>query len=216
VTIKDSAEGWVRSKPMLAMVAVAALGLVIGGLVGLGVGYKVEKNRVQDDVQRIKSQLKDTGATTSSKKTVQRVGEVKAVSGTTLTVTTKLQGDQDIHTSSTTKFLKTAEGKTADIAVGKKLLVAAGGKEIIILSDDSEIGRQVTRVSDDGFVVALKEGKSGTVKAMDVQKVYTLTPATAADAKVGTGVVVAGKQAGTDGFQASEVIVLPDGSAFNS
>ena len=40
---------------------------------------------------------------------------------------------------------------------------------------------------------------------------YGVSPAESANC-----VVIAGKQAGTDGFQASEVIVLPDGSAFNS
>src|SRR5262245_54343901 len=104
------------------MVAVAAVGLVVGGFVGLGVGYNVEKNRVQDDVQRLQQQLRDAGATASSEKVVQRVGEVKAVSGPTLTVKTRLQGDQDIQTASAT-FVKTADGKTTDIAVGKKILV---------------------------------------------------------------------------------------------
>ena len=84
MTIKDSTEGWVRNKPALAMVAVAAVGLVVGGLIGLGVGYKIEKNRVQDDVQRLQSQLKQTGATNNTGKVVQRfegavsVDELKA------------------------------------------------------------------------------------------------------------------------------------------
>ena len=125
MTIKDSAESWVRSKPMRAMVAVAAIGLVVGGIVGLGVGYKVEKNRVQEDVQRLQSQLRDR-RDHSNQKVVQRVGEIAAVSGSTLTVKTKLQGDQDIQTTSAS-FQKTAEGKTADIVVGKKILVATGG-----------------------------------------------------------------------------------------
>jgi hypothetical protein len=215
VTIKDSAESWVRSKPMLAMVAVAAIGLVIGGIVGLGVGYKVEKNRVQDDVQRLQRQLREAGATTSSEKVVQRVGEIKAVSGSTLTVKTRLQGDQDIQTTSAA-FQKTAEGKTADIAVGDKILVATGGHEVIILGDDSEIGREVTRVTDDGFTVAAKKGRTADVKTSNVDKVYTLTAAQSSDAKVGTGVVVAGKRVGTEGFQAVEVIVLPTDSAFNA
>ena len=215
MTIKDSTESWVRSKPMLAMVAVGAIGLVIGGIVGLGVGYKVEKNRVQSDVQRIQRQLQESGATSSSDKVVQRVGEVKAVSGDTLTVQTKLQGDQDIQTGSAA-FVKTEAGKTSDITEGKKILVATGGHEVIILPDDSEIGREVTRVTDDGFTVAAKKGKSADVKSSNVDKVYTLTTAQSSDAKVGTGVVVAGKRAGSEGLQAVQVIVLPDGSAFNA
>ena len=215
MAIKDSAESWVRSKPVLAMVAVGAIGLVIGGIVGLGVGYKVEKNRVQDDVQRLQRQLQESGATTSSEKVVQRVGEVKAVSGSTLTVQTKLQGDQEIQTTSAS-FQKTAEGKTTDITEGKKVLVATGGREVIILSDDSEIGREVTKVTDDAFTVAAKKGKSADVQMSNVDKVYTLTTAQSSDAKVGTGVIVAGKRSGTGGFQAVEVIVVPGDSAFNA
>jgi hypothetical protein len=215
VTIKDSAESWVRSKPVLAMVAAAAVGLAIGGIVGLGVGYKVEKNRVQDDVQRLQQQLRDAGATTSNQKVVQRVGEITAVSGPTLTVKTKLQGDQDIGTASAS-FQEPVEGAASDIAVGKRVLVAKGGREVIVLNDDAEIGGEVTKLTDDGFTVSFKEGRSADVKSSNVQQVYTLGTAQSSDAKVGTGVVIAGKAAGTDGFQAVEVIVLPAGSAFNA
>jgi hypothetical protein len=216
VTIKDSAEGWVRSKPVLAMIAVAAIGLVIGGIVGLGAGYKIEKNRVQDDVQRLQEQLRAAGATTANPKVVQRVGDVTAVSGTTLTVRTRFQGDQDIQTTSTTPFETTADGDVADIVVDKRVLVATGGREVIILNDGAEIGGQVTKVNDDGFTVAFKTGRSTTVKTTNVNKVYTLTAGRRSDAKVGTDVVIAGKQAGTDGFSAVEVIVLPADSAFSA
>jgi hypothetical protein len=215
VTIKDSAESWVRSKPVLAMVAVGAVGLVVGGIVGLGVGYKVEKNRVQDDVQRIQQQLRDAGVTTSNQKVVQRVGEITAVSGSTLTVKTKLQGDQDIGTASAS-FQKPVDGEASDIAVGKRVLVAKGGREVIVLNDDAEIGGEVTRVTDDGFTVSFKQGRSADVKSSTVDTVYKLGTAESADAKVGAGVVIAGKATGTDGFQAVEVIVLPAGSAFNA
>jgi hypothetical protein len=215
VTIKDSAEGWVRSKPVLAMVAVAVIGLLIGGIVGLGAGYKIEKNRVQDDVRRIQEQLKAAGATTVNPKVVQRVGDVEAVSGTTLTVKTRFQGDQDVLTTSTTPFEATAEGDVGDIAVDKRILVATGGHEVIVLNDGAEIGGKVTKVSDDGFTVAFNTGRSSTVKTSNVDKVYTLTAGQSSDAVVGTRVVVAGRQ-GTNGFSAIEVIVLPPDSAFSS
>jgi hypothetical protein len=214
VTIKNAVEGWVRSKPVLAMVAVAAVGLVVGGIVGLGAGYKVEKNRVRDDVQRLQRQLKDAGATATSEKVVQRVGEIKAVSGATLTVKTRLQGDQDVETTSAT-FRKTVEGTVDDIAVGKKVLVATGAREVIILDEGTEIGHAVTAVTDEGFTVALDKGRSADVETSNVDKVYTLTTAESSDAKVDTGVVIAGKRVGSEGFQATEVIVLPTDSAFN-
>ncbi len=212
--MKDSAEGWVRSKPVLAMVAVAVVGLVVGGLVGLGVGYKIEKNRVQDDVQRLQSQLKASGATNNNGKVVQRVGQITGSSGNTLTVKTKLQGDQTISTTDKTAYEKTSEAKTSDIAVGNKVLVAGGGKEVIILPDNSEIGRQVSQVGSDAFTLQGKKG-SAPVKTKNVTKVYKLESATSADAKVNTDVIVAGKHNGTN-FEAVEVIVLPSGSGFAS
>jgi hypothetical protein len=96
------------------------------------------------------------------------------------------------------------------------VLVATGGHEVIILDDGADIGREVTKVTDEGFTVALKQGKTTDVKMSNVQKVYTLTAGKSSDAKVGTGVVIAGRRSGADGFQATEVIVLPEGSAFNS
>jgi hypothetical protein len=130
-------------------------------------------------------------------------------------VKTKLQGDQTIATTASTPFETTTAAKTSDITAGKKVLVADGGKEVVILGPKSEIGREVTKVSGDSFTVTLKKGKTANVKTANVQKVYTLTPGKSTDAKVGTDVVVAGRRAGTN-FQAVEVIVLPSDSKFNS
>jgi hypothetical protein len=215
VTINESAQGWVRNKPVLALVAAAAVGLVVGGLVGLGVGYKIEKNRVQKDVQRLQSQLKAAGVVNPSGKVAQRVGQITGSSGNTLTVKTKLQGTQDITTTADTKFEKTTEAQISDVAVGNKVLVSVGGKEVIIVPDDSEIGREVSKVDDDGFTVEGKKGKTAPVKTKNVTKVYKLESGTSADAKVDSDVIIATK-AGDSGLQALEVIVLPADSAFNS
>jgi hypothetical protein len=216
VAIKDSTETWVRSKPMLAIVAFAAIGLVVGGVVGLGVGYKVEKNRTQEDVKRLQQQIKASGAANPNAKVVQRVGEITGSSGTTLTVKTKLQGTQNIQTTATTPFEKTADATVADITAGKKVLVATGGHAVIILPATSEIGRNVASVDSDGFSVANSKGKTVKVKNANVQKVYTLTPGKSTDAKVGSDVIIGGRGAGEDAFSAVEVIVLPANSAFNS
>jgi len=213
--MKDSAEGWVRSKPVLALVAAAVVGLVVGGLVGLGVGYKIEKNRVQDDVQRLQSQLKASGATNNNGKVVQRVGQVTGSSGNTLTVKTKLQGDQTISTTDKTTYEKTTEAKASDIAVGNKVLVANGGKEVIIVSNDGQIGHSVSQVSDEEFTVSGNKGRTAPVKMKNVTKVYKLESGTSADAKVNTDVIIAGKHTGSN-FEAAEVIVLPAGSGFAS
>jgi hypothetical protein len=218
VAVKDSAEGWVRNKPVLALVVMAVLGLVVGGLVGLGVGYKIEKNRVQKDVQRLQSELKQGGGGAggaANGKVVQRVGQITGSSGNTLTVKTKLQGSQDLTTSSDTAFEKTTEAQFSDIAVGNKVLVAVGGKEVIIVPDSSQIGHQVTKVDADGFTVEGKKGTNAPVKSKNITKVYKLESGTSADAKVDSDVIIATKHEST-GLQALEVIVLPAGSGFSS
>ena len=110
--IKDSTEDWVRGKPAQAMILVAALGLVVGGVIGLAGGYKIEQSRTKSDVKRLQDQLKGAVASGApigaTVKLGQRVGKVTTVNGTTITLTTNRLGSQQIKTSATTAFEKTA------------------------------------------------------------------------------------------------------------
>ena len=216
MAIKDSAEGWVRGKPVLAMVVVALIGAVVGGVIGLGIGFKVEQSRTRDDVKRLQQQIKDSGAANPNGPVSQRVGEVTGSSAGSLSVKTKLQGPQQIIIASTTPFEKTAAGKTSDIAVGRRVLVSTGAREVIILPASSKLGRVVASVGTDTFAITNKDGRQVKVKLANVQKVYTLTPAQAADAKVGVDVLVGGRSAGNNGFAAVEVVVLPANSGFSA
>jgi hypothetical protein len=215
VAIKDSAESWVRGKPVLAMVVVALIGVVVGGLIGLGVGYKIEKSRTQDDVKRLQQQIKSKGSSNPNGPIGQRVGEVSGSSAGSLSLKTKLQGAQQITTTATTPYEKTAAAKASDIAVGRRVLVATGGREVIVLPAASKLGRVVANVGKDTFAITNKDGRQVKVKLANVQKVYTLTPAKATDAKVGADVLVGGRSAG-NGFAATEIIVLPVNSTFTA
>ena len=64
--IKDSTETWVRGKPVQAMVVIGLVGLVIGGLVGVGAGFKIEQNRTKSDVAALKAQIKAGGGGTGA------------------------------------------------------------------------------------------------------------------------------------------------------
>jgi hypothetical protein len=216
VAIKDSAEGWVRGKPVLAMVVVALIGAVVGGVIGLGIGFKVEQSRTRDDVKRLREQIKSSGAVNPNGPISQRVGEVTGSSAGSLSLNTKLQGAQQITTTAATPYEKPAAAKTADIAVGRRVLVATGGREVIVLPAASKLGRVVASVGSDTFAITNKHGKQVKVKLKNVQKVYTLTKAKAADAKVGADVLVGGRSAGKNAFAAIEVIVLPANSSFSA
>jgi hypothetical protein len=95
------------------------------------------------------------------------------------------------------------------------VLVATGGREVIVLPAASKLGRVVANVGKDTFAITNKDGRQVKVKLANVQKVYTLTPAKATDAKVGADVLVGGRSAG-NGFAATEVIVLPVNSTFTA
>ena len=82
MSIKDSAETWVRGAPGQALILVAAVGIVIGGVVGLGAGFKIEQNRTRSDVKKLRAQLQQgvggSGGTapSASASLGQRIGKV--------------------------------------------------------------------------------------------------------------------------------------------
>ena len=187
--MKDSTEHWVRGKPAQAMILVAALGLVVGGVIGLAGGYKIEQSRTKSDVKRLQDQIKTavaSGAPVGTNVNLgQRVGKVTAVNGTTFTVTTNRLGSQQVATSATTAFEQTAKGTTSDIAVGSRVLVALKGADIIVLPKSSRIGRLVTNVGSANFSIASQKGsRAETIKLTNVKNVSVTTPAGQSDVKV--------------------------------
>ena len=214
--IKDSTDNWVRGKPAQAMILVAALGLVVGGVIGLAAGYKIEKSRTQSDVKRLQNEVKQGVASgTGTGPLGQRVGKVTAISGTTITTSTNKNNDQQINTSSTTSFENTATGTTKDITVGSRLLVALNGANIIVLPKTSHLGRLVTNVGADTFSIARpKGGRPLTIKLSKVKDVSTTTSGAFSDVKKGSEILAGGRSAGKDAFGAVEVIVLPANNPF--
>jgi hypothetical protein len=223
VSIKDSAETWVRGAPGQAMILVAAVGIVVGGVAGLGAGFKIEQNRTRSDVKKLRAELatksSGTGATpTASASLGQRIGKVTKASGATITVSTKRQGSQKLITSGTTQFEQTAKGSTADIVVGRRVLVTVPGTAVIVLPTTSQLGRTVSSVGSSSFAIAkTNNAKAGSVSMSNIKEVDTVSTATLSSVKVGSDVLAGGRSAATKGsFNAAEVILLPVGSGFAS
>jgi hypothetical protein len=218
--IKDSTENWVRGKPAQAMILVAALGLVIGGVIGLAGGYKIEQSRTKSDVERLQSQIKAAvaaGADIPGVAVSQRVGKVTAVKGTTITMSSNEQGSQTVNTSASTAFENTEPGTVSDITVGSRVLVALNGATIIVLPKSSKLGRQVLSVGSETFAIARpKGGKPLTIKLEKVKDVSTTTPADIGAVKVDSEILAGGRSASKDVFGAVEVIVLPANNPFVS
>jgi len=217
VSIKDSAETWVRGAPGQAMILVAAVGIVVGGVGGLGAGFKVEQNRTRADVKRLRAELQGItpGATPAAGAALgQRIGRVTATNAGTLTIQTKRKGVQTVHTTATTQFEQLAKGSNSDILVGRRLLVTTTGSQVIVLSQSSKLGRMVTGIA--GQTVSLAKGnnsKAGTVLINKVRLVNTTSPEPQSDFKTGSEVLAGGRGTGQT-FTAVEVILLPAGSGF--
>lgn len=103
----------------------------------------------------------------------------------------------------------------ADVHSGRRILVTPGGKELIVLTQTSQLGRIVDGVGSDSIKIAKGNGApAGSVKTADIHVVYTLKPITEADLKVGDPVLVGGRAKDDKTFDAIEVIVLPPDSGF--
>jgi hypothetical protein len=222
VSIKGSTETWVRGAPAQAMILVAAVGIVVGGVVGLGVGFKVEQNRTRSDVKKLRAQLakKDTAGTAPSVSASlgQRVGRITKTTGATITVTTKRQGSQELLTTASTQFEKTAKGTTADIVVGRRVLVTVAGTDVIVLPATSQLGRTVSSVGSGSFAIAkTNNAKAGSVSMAGIKEVDSISTAQLSDFKAGSEVLAGGRTAAAKkSFNAVELILLPAGSAFAS
>jgi hypothetical protein len=218
MSIKTSADEWVRTGPTRAIAVIAAVGLVIGGLIGVGAGYKIEQSRTRSDVKRLQAQLKAAAATgkdTRSGPLGQRVGKVTAVKTGSITVTTKKRGAQQITTTAATLISKAGKGSIADIVSGRRLLVTGDAHEILVLPRDSRIGRVVAKVGSDFFTIARPNGQTAArIKLVDVKAVSVAQPATAADLKTGVDVVAGGRETSSTVFNAVELVVLPANSGF--
>ena len=218
MSIKTSADEWVRKGPTQAIAVVAAVGVIVGGLIGLGVGFKVEQSRTKDEVNKLQRQLANKKAASPGVLVGalgQRVGTVTAKSGSTITITTKQRGAQTLATTATTLFESTTRGTIADVHSGRRILVTVGGSDIIVLSADSKLGRVVTNVASD--VIKIGEGNGlppGTIKTADVHGVENVKSVKLADVAVGDQVFAGGRAKDKQTFSAIEVIVLADGSGF--
>lgn len=224
MAIKDSADGWVRAKPVQAMVFVVVGGLVVGGVVGLAAGYKIEQNRVASGVNRLKAQISQSHQTKSAATkpaavkgfglSNERVGSLTAIGASTISLRTQRLGVLQLHTTSLTQYEQAGSGPQSDITVGSRALLTIGG-DVLVLAKGSLLGRPVTKVAHDSFSYA-KANTTGTatvafshIKALDV-----LSAASRSDLKKGSDVLVGGRTLSKGDFVVVEVILLPTGSGF--
>jgi hypothetical protein len=223
VTIKDSAEGWVRGKPLRRMLFIVVAGIVLGGVVGTAAGYKIEQNRTSSGVNHLKAQITrahsiPTATTKPGAKSLvlpaERAGTVTVVRANAITLATKRLGVLRILTTTATQVEDVGGGSKADVKVGGRAIVTIGG-DVLLLSGKSLLGRPITNVTSDSFAVAKVNG-TGTTTIMfsKVKVIDSVSGAQLSDIKKGSNVLVGGHAPTNGDFTAVEVIVLPPGSGF--
>ena len=185
MSIKTSAEEWVRKGPTQAIAVIAVVGIIVGGLIGIGVGFKLEQSRTKSDVSKLRKELIRLKASKSGVVVGalgQRVGKVTATSATSVTVATKKRGRQTLETTATTVFENAVSGTIADVHSGRRILVTPGGAEIIVLPSSSKLGRKVTKVTSATIKIAKSNGHpEGSIKTTDVHRGEILKPAKLSD-----------------------------------
>jgi hypothetical protein len=137
---------------------------------------------------------------------------VTAVGTNTITVTTKRLGASQLHTTSATKIERAVAGGTADIVVGRRVLIPSIG-EVIVLPQGATIGRLVAAASNGSFSIAKVTGKGVTKIASSKMKVETISSANLSDIKTGSEVLVLVRRVSKGVFDAVEVVLIPASSA---
>ena len=120
-TLSEPPDGDDDAEPRpLGMVIVAAIAaLAVGGLAGFAVGFKVEQNRVKDDIKESKSR---TTAPAGARR-AQPAGEITTVTPDSVTIRNAKGKNRVINVSPSTVVDKTATGGAADLAQGAAVLV---------------------------------------------------------------------------------------------
>jgi hypothetical protein len=224
VAIKDSVDRWVRDKPVPAMVSIVIAGLVVGGLVGLGAGYKIEQNRVASGVNRLKAQVnlahrtKPKTTTPAVKRfslSTERIGSVTTIGTNTIGLRTKRLGLVQLQTTNATQFEKVTSGSQSAITVGSRAVLTIGG-DILVVSSGSLLGRPITKAAHSSFTLgkANATGPTTTVAFSKLKVIDVVSTATRSDIKQASELMVGGHAPSTGSFTAVEVIVLPAGSGF--
>ena len=119
-----------RVSRTLLIVGVIA-GLAVGGIAGVVIGWKLEQNRVKEDI-----------------KSIRPVGEVTAVNEESFTIDLKASsGSRTYAITDETVVDRARSGDVADVVEGATVLVRTGNNdgqpeaiEIVVLPDSTKLG----------------------------------------------------------------------------
>ncbi len=203
--------------------------LIVGLVVGLAAGYKIEQTRVKNDVKKVKESAKakaSSGGTTSSSTSSQSSGATLRVVGT---VDSATSGSVSIPVGGTTRHItispdtvvvKANSGSASDVTPGSRVVVKTkpgsltDASEVIVLPADAKLGTTVEAATPTSLTIT-SGGKKLTINTQGAT-VETVTAAQASDITSGAKVVAQTRESGSSTLTATEIIVLPSTSTFVS
>lgn len=203
---------------MRLAVCFAILAALIGGLLGSAAGFKIEQHRTRDEVGRLKAQGDRADEAPVALRKValgQRVGLVAGVAGDTITLGIAPHRQLHVRVTSATRCERATTGSSSDIVVGSRVLLTIRANDVIVLPQDSLLGRRVSRVTPDSFSIDKVEGGVGaTVRMNSVKHIDKITLTKLADVKAGMPMLAGGRTIDKTTFGAVEIITLPKESGF--
>jgi hypothetical protein len=216
----DSVKARIEQRPKQAVIISAVVGLVVGAVLGLGIGYKIEHDRVSKNKTSTPATKTTTPKTTKSGTKTGIVtrgeGKVTATASGSITLQTVKGVTEHLTVSSTTTFDRATAGARSDVTAGRKVFVKAPGAEVLVLRSGAKQGRAVTSISPTALVVVAGKGlPAGTIKLSSTTLFDKVSPATAADVKVGDRIIALGSGTAA-AFKVDSVIILPTTSKFAS
>ena len=209
--------GRIKRLSLAGILGSAAAILVVGVVVGLGAGYKIEQNRVKNDVKAAEARASKKAAAQTQGQApnpnVQLRGKVAATTAKEVTLTVP----QQFTTNQATIVFKATLGTPTDITTGAQVVWNAKkgqptqAEGVIVLPAKARMGWSVVNASANSMTI--KSGTKTVTVSTTGATVETVTSAKATDIATGAKLVTQARQTKKT-LTALEVIVLPSTSTF--
>jgi hypothetical protein len=155
------------------------------------------------------------------KGTTRTVGRVDAVDAGVVTISTPVGTSQRITSTPDTVVMNAAPGTVRDIRAGDRIVAKseAGARteaiEVVVLPAGNPIGTPVVAVAPDSITTRDLYGNLITMNTIGA-RIELATLGTLSDVRVGSTILVRAKLTDAASFDAYEILVLPEGTAFGN
>jgi hypothetical protein len=213
--------GRIKSMSLGALIASGALILIVGLVVGLAGGYKIEQQRTKDDIKSAKAAAKaqpKSGGAAATGAAVRLAGKVGVTAPDSVTITVDGAKTMKFATSPKTIIVKASPGTASDITKGSRVVwkpvagQVAQAEEVVVLPANAKMGSLVVSATPDSMT--FKNNAKDVTVSIQGATVLKVATAKATDITTGGKLVAQARRASNSSLSATEVIVLPSSSKF--